>query len=119
MIASVVRRDEVAAFLKFTLVLAVICALGMVWEDQATHNVFFEWSDKLLPGGLPTWRMSSAGWDTMGRRFVHGPTAHPLVAAGMLSMALPDRGAGRDPRAGARAGASCTGSPARCSWSGC
>ena len=50
MIASVVRREEVAAFLKFTLVLAVICALGMIWEDQLDQNLFFDWSDKLPPG---------------------------------------------------------------------
>ena len=88
MFASVVRREEVAAFLKLTLVLAVICALGMVWEDQTSHNLFFEVSDKLLPGVFHV-GAGDAGWDTMGRRFVHGPTAHPLVAAGMLSMAFP------------------------------
>ena len=88
MFASVVRREEVAAFLKLMLALAVLCALGMVWEDQSSHNLFFELSDKLLPGVFHV-GAGDAGWDTMGRRFVHGPTAHPLVAAGMLSMAFP------------------------------
>jgi hypothetical protein len=88
MAASVIRRDEVASFLKFTLLLAVVCALGMVWEDRLSHNLFFEWSERFLPGVFDV-GMGNAGWDTMGRRFVHGPTAHPLVAAGMLSMALP------------------------------
>ena len=41
--------DEVAAYLKFPLGLAVVVALGMVWEDQAFQNVFFQWSDMLLP----------------------------------------------------------------------
>ena len=88
MFASVVRREEVAAFLKLTLILAVICALGMFWEDHLSHNLFFEWSDKLLPGVFQV-GVGDAGWDTMGRRFIHGPTAHPLAAAGMLSMAFP------------------------------
>ena len=88
MVSSVIRREEVASFLKFTLVLAVLCALGMIWEDRLSHNLFFEWSDKLLPGVFDV-GIGNSGWDTMGRRFVHGPTAHPLVAAGMLSMALP------------------------------
>ena len=88
MVSSVVRRDEVEAFLKFTLGLAVICALGMVWEDRLSHNLFFEWSQKVLPNMLEV-ATSSSGWDTEGRRLVHGPAAHPLVAAGMLSLAVP------------------------------
>ncbi|HEX4692754.1 MAG TPA: hypothetical protein VH276_18785 [Solirubrobacteraceae bacterium] len=87
-IASVIRRDEVAAFVKYTLVLAVICALGMVYEDHTFHNVFFDWSEKVLPNVFKV-MASSSGWDTEGRRMVHGPTAHPLVAASMLSLAFP------------------------------
>jgi hypothetical protein len=86
--ASVIRRDEVAAFVKYTLVLAVICALGMVYEDHTFHNVFFDWSEKVLPNVFKV-MVSSSGWDTEGRRMVHGPTAHPLVAASMLSLAFP------------------------------
>ena len=88
MISSVVRRDEVAAFVKFTLVLAVICALGMIWEDRISGNLFFDWSEKVLPGVFHV-AIDDSRWDTMGRRLIHGPTAHPLVAAGMLSMAVP------------------------------
>ena len=49
-VASIVRRAEVPAFLKYTLVLAVLCALGMIWEYRFHYNVFYDWSDKLLPG---------------------------------------------------------------------
>ena len=86
--ASVVRREEVPAFLKFTLGLAVAVGLGMVWEDQAFNNVFFHWSDTLLPS---IFDVSSGGadWDSAGRRMVHGPAQHPLAAASMLSMAMP------------------------------
>lgn len=88
MTASVIRRDEVAAFIRYTLVLAVLCALGMIWEDHRLHNVFFEWSQHLLPSVFQL-TTTSSGWDTEGRRLVHGPTAHPLVAASMLSLAVP------------------------------
>jgi hypothetical protein len=86
--ASVVRREEVPAFVTFTLGLAVAVALGMVWEDQAFNNVFFHWSDTLLPS---VFDVSSGGadWDSAGRRMVHGPAQHPLAAASMLSMAMP------------------------------
>jgi hypothetical protein len=86
--ASVIRRDEVAAFLKYTLVLAVLCALGMVWEDQQLRNLFFDWSQNALGSAFEV-ASNSSGWDTEGRRLVHGPAAHPLVAASMLSLAVP------------------------------
>jgi hypothetical protein len=86
--ASVVRRAEVPAFTKYTLGLAVICALGMIYEDHAFHNLFFDWSQKVLPSPFKLADLGS-GWDTEGRRMVHGPTAHPLVAAAMLSLAFP------------------------------
>jgi hypothetical protein len=87
-IASSVRRSEVNAFLKFTLVLAVICSLGMVWEYRSVYNIFFDWSDKLLPGIFRV-ADTATGWDLGGRRVTHGPAAHGLVAATMLAMALP------------------------------
>jgi hypothetical protein len=86
--ASVVRRAEVAAFMKYTLGLAVVCALGMVWEKHFFHNPFFDWSQKLLPNVFQV-ATDPSGYDSAGRRFVHGPTQHPLVAASMLSMAVP------------------------------
>jgi hypothetical protein len=86
--ASVIRRDEVAAFVKFTLVLAVICALGMIYEKHRYANPFFDWSQKVLPSIFKV-VANGSGWDTEGRRMVHGPTAHPLAAASMLSLAFP------------------------------
>ena len=86
--ASSIRRSEVNAFMKFTLVLAVICSLGMVWEYRSVYNVFFDWSDKLLPGFFRV-ADTATGWDLGGRRVTHGPAAHGLVAATMLAMALP------------------------------
>jgi hypothetical protein len=88
MMASVVRRDEVAAFMKLILGLAVLCALGMVIEKHLYHNLFFEWTQKVLPSIFKI-ATTSSGYDTEGRRMVHGPTQHPLVAASMLSLAFP------------------------------
>jgi len=88
MMASVIRPEEVPAFLKYTLGLAVLCALGMVWEHKGFHNPFVDLSKKLLPSPFEV-TMIDSGWDTAGRRMVHGPTMHPLPAATMLSMAFP------------------------------
>jgi hypothetical protein len=88
MTASIVRREEVAPFVKYTLALAVVCAIGMIWEERAFHNLFFDWTQRALPGVFQV-AAPASGWDTAGRRIVQGPTAHPLVAAGMLSLALP------------------------------
>ena len=42
MFASVVRRSEVAAFLKYTLGLGIVCALGIVYEYRFKQNLFTE-----------------------------------------------------------------------------
>jgi hypothetical protein len=86
--ASTVRRDEVPAFIKFMLGLAVLCALGMLGEYKLDLNVFFDLAGK-LPDGLFDVKIAETGYDTVGRRITQGPTAHPLVAVTMLSMALP------------------------------
>jgi hypothetical protein len=88
MMASVIRPAEVRAFLKYTLGLSVLCALGMIWEHKGFHNPFVDLSKKLLPSPFEV-TMVDSGWDTAGRRMVHGPTMHPLPAATMLSMAFP------------------------------
>jgi hypothetical protein len=88
MTASVVRRTEVQAFFKYTLGLAVICALGMIWEYRVGNNLFFDWSGKLLPGVFQI-ADGATGYDLGGRRVTHGPAAHGLVAVTMLAMAMP------------------------------
>jgi hypothetical protein len=88
-VASSIRRSEVPAFLRYTLVLAVLCALGTVYEYRFAYNVFYSLSDALLPGifqvGTAT---ESAAVDVIGRRVVRGPGAVPLEAVAMLSMGL-------------------------------
>ncbi|MDA0166592.1 O-antigen ligase family protein [Solirubrobacter ginsenosidimutans] len=89
MVASIVRKQEVPAFLKYTLGLAVICALGTIWEYRFHYNVFYDLSDKLLPGIFQVGSAESTGVDDLGRRLTRGPGEHPLETVAMLSMAIP------------------------------
>jgi hypothetical protein len=89
MIASVVRITEVRAFMTYTLVLAVIAALGIIWEYRFKYNVFYEWSDKLLPGIFHVALFDPSGVDEIGRRQTRGPAELGLEAAAMLAMAMP------------------------------
>jgi hypothetical protein len=88
-VASVVRRSEVTPFMKYNLGLALICAVGTIWEYRFQYNFFYEWSDRLLPGIFDVGAAESAASDSLGRRVTRGPAGHPLEAVAMLSMALP------------------------------
>ena len=88
--ASVIRESEVRPFLTYTLVLAGICAAGTIWEYRFHYNVFYEWSDKLLPGFFTVGEAESSGVDEIGRRLVARAGARSaLEAVAMLAMALP------------------------------
>lgn len=88
-VASVVRRTEVKAFLKFNLVLAVLVALGMIWQYRTQANVFYNWTDAILPGAFEMVSAAPTGVDDIGRRLVQGPAEISLEAVAMLSLALP------------------------------
>jgi hypothetical protein len=88
-VASVVRRSEVRPFLTYTLALAALCALGTIWEYRFHYNVFYSWSDKVLPGVFQVGSAESAGVDEIGRRLVRGPAEIGLETVAMLAMALP------------------------------
>jgi hypothetical protein len=87
--SSAVRRREVRPFLTYTLVLAVMVAVGMIIEYRTQYNVFWTLSQKLLPRGFTITPIANGAFDTLGRRVVLGPAEVPLEAVGMLSMALP------------------------------
>ena len=89
LVASIIRRSEVRAFMLYTLGLAVICALGTIWEYRFQTNLFYSWSDKLLPGIFRVQVIDAAGVDDIGRRVTRGPATLGLECAAMLSMALP------------------------------
>jgi hypothetical protein len=89
MVASAVRPSEVRPFMNYTLVLAVICGLGIIWQYRMHQNLFTIVSDKLLPGAFTIASDTSGGdLDSLGRRWIAGPAEAGLEAVTMLSMAL-------------------------------
>ena len=87
--ASAVRDGEVRAFMKYILVLAVLCALGIIWEYRFHYNVFYSGSDALLPNIFQVQLVDPAAVDEIGRIQTRGPAQLGLEAAAMLIMALP------------------------------
>jgi hypothetical protein len=88
-VASVVRPTEVHAFMSYTLGLAVLCAIGTIWEYRFQYNVFYALSDQLLPGIFQVGLAESSAVDSIGRRVVRGPAELPLEAVAMVTMGLP------------------------------
>ncbi len=85
-VASGVRPGEVRAFMTFMCGLAVLMALGTIWEYRSEFNVFFSWTQKVIPVQLPGELYNS---DSIGRRSVIGPTIHPLAPAMMMACTMP------------------------------
>jgi hypothetical protein len=86
---TALRRSEVPAFLNYTLILAVISAVGIIFEYRFKQNLFYEWSDKILPGAFSVAEIDPAERDSIGRRIVRGPGEGPLEAVAMLALGLP------------------------------
>jgi hypothetical protein len=88
-VASVVRRSEIQAFLKLMLACSAICAVGIIIEYRFHTNLFYIWSDKLLPSIFQVDLVNSSHVDEIGRPEVVGPAQLGLEAVGMLTMGLP------------------------------
>jgi hypothetical protein len=89
-VASSVRRAEVPAFLTYTLVLAVICGLGIIYESRLNVNVFNTLAGTLFPS--PFELVADANGmavDSLGRRWIGGPAAYGVEAVFMMAMAMP------------------------------
>ncbi len=89
LVASVVRPTEIRPFMTLMLALAVVCALGILWEYRFGINLFYTWSGKLFPSFFQVTALDTTGVDEIGRPAVAGPADLSLEAVGMLSMALP------------------------------
>jgi hypothetical protein len=90
MVASVVRPTEVRAFVKYTLILAVICGLGAIYEYRFHYVVFYQLAHTLMPSSLFKVPVPSAtAIDELGRRSINGPADGPLELAAMCALALP------------------------------
>jgi hypothetical protein len=90
-VASSVRRSEVPAFMTYTLVLAVICGIGIIIEYRLHENLFNVWSQKLFPPGVFQFVAdgNGLGVDSLGRRWIVGPAGFGVETIGMLAMAMP------------------------------
>lgn len=85
-VASSVRPAEVCPFMQLICGLAVLTALGALWEYRTDFNVFYELTQKILPVSLPS---ELGNVDSIGRKSVIGPTIHPLAPAMMMACAMP------------------------------
>lgn len=88
-VASSIRPGEVRPFMTLTLVLAVVCGLGILWEYRLGSNLFYTWSARLLPGFFEVAEVNTMAIDEVGRRSVIGSADLSLEAVAMLSLALP------------------------------
>jgi hypothetical protein len=91
LITSIVRPTEVRPFLKYTFALAIVAALGTIWEYNQHYNVFYDLSSKIfVPKLFVSQSTSQLGTvDEIGRRLTRGPAQHGLELTSMLAMALP------------------------------
>jgi hypothetical protein len=86
LVTSIVRPEEVPAFVTFVLGLACVAALGTIVEYRLDYNVFFQGEAQVLPGGLSIGAQPAD--DPFGRASITGPTLHGLVIALMLTIAF-------------------------------
>lgn len=86
--ASVMRPGEVQHFVTLMLLLACVTALGTIWEYRTDANIFYQWTDRVLPSAIGV-VPDTVGVDSIGRRAVSGPTGHGLAVTTMLAIALP------------------------------
>jgi O-Antigen ligase len=88
-VASSVRRSEVPAFLNYTLVLAVICGLGVIFEYRTHNNPFLTLSHVIFHSPFEVTLVNDGALDSLGRRWIQGPTAYGVELIALMSMALP------------------------------
>jgi hypothetical protein len=89
-VASSVRPSEVRTFVKYSLVLAVLCGLGSLWQFHFHYDVFYQWAHNLLPSGIFRSPLPDASAvDELGRPVLLGPAEAPLELATMAALALP------------------------------
>ncbi len=89
-VASSVRRSEVPAFMTYTLVLAVIVAVEVIYEYHTHQDLFITLATRLFAGPFKVVGADpTLGLDSQGRLWVQGPSAYGVELITMLSLALP------------------------------
>jgi hypothetical protein len=90
-VASSVRRTEVPAFMTLTLVLAVIAAIGAIYEYRFHLNLFTSLATTVFKGpfNVVAPPPNASLLDSLGRLWVSGPAVYGVELVMMLSIALP------------------------------
>ena len=88
-VASSVRRTEAAAFMTYTVILAVICGIEVIYEYRYKQNLFTNWTQTLLPRPLELVGNTAITVDSLGRSTIAGPTGYGVEVVAMMSMVLP------------------------------
>jgi hypothetical protein len=86
------RVAELRPFSVLIVVLAVLTALGTIYEQKTGYNVFYEFSSSLLSPLAtvdPAPTEISPDPNMSARPLITGPTRHALSLASLLGMALP------------------------------
>lgn len=86
LVTTVVRASELRSWCVFVTVLAVLVAIGVIYEYRTGTNVFYNWTDKLLPGSFSVGEPPED--PRYGRENVVGPTDSAIAAGTMLAMGL-------------------------------
>jgi O-antigen ligase len=88
-IATQVRRAEIPAYGRLVVALAIITALGTLYESRTGYNVFYDLGSKLLSPIAHVSASPTVIHPTYDRPRIVGPTKHGLALASMLAIALP------------------------------
>ena len=96
-VASSVRRSEVPAFMTYSLVLAVICGLEVIYEYHFHQNLFNVWTQRTASATRSSWWPATQGpsLDSLGRSLDPGSGR----LRGRARRDDVDGAADRDPRA--------------------
>ena len=90
-VASSVRRTEVPAFMTYSLVLAVIVGLEVIYEYHTHQDLFVSLASKVFTGPFEIVNNSTTTsiFDSQGRAWVEGPAAYGVELVTMLSIVMP------------------------------
>lgn len=86
-VATVIRPSELRNFSMLIMALAVLTAIGTIWEYRMEYNVFYDLADKAFSPIASVAPVPAATAD--GRADTFGPTDHGLVVTTMLTVVMP------------------------------
>jgi hypothetical protein len=88
-VSTVIRPAEVRPLMKYSLVLATIASIGIIYESRTHSNIFYSITGKVLPGAFEIQSANDGVLDSIGRAEIKGATEVGVEAASVLSMAMP------------------------------